>query len=269
MTMLMTKASETVSATTGNAIELRNVRKVFQTAEANVVALDNAHFNVRQGEFVAVLGPSGCGKTTLLKIIGGLELPTSGQALLNGKPILGPQKETGIVFQTPALMAWRTVLENVLLPTEILGMGRKEAAARAFDLIELVGLADFARRYPHELSGGMQQRVGIARALVHSPRVLMLDEPFSALDTMTRGQLNLELLRIWSESKTTSLLITHSLSEAVFLADRVVVMSARPACVKEIVTIDLPRPRTPEMRVSPEFLALLESIGRIIGLEYL
>jgi NitT/TauT family transport system ATP-binding protein len=250
------------------AIGLRHVRKVFQSAEGPIVALEDASFSVGQGEFVAVLGPSGCGKTTLLKIIGGLELPSSGEAFLNGTPIHGPQKKTGIVFQTPALMAWRTVLENVLLPAEILGMSGQSAMSRARELIELVGLTDFSRRYPHELSGGMQQRVGIARALAHSPRVLMLDEPFSALDTMTRGQLNVELQRIWGESKTTSLLITHSLSEAVFLADRVVVMSARPAQVKEIVKIDLPRPRTPEMRVSLEFVALLESIGRIIGLEY-
>jgi NitT/TauT family transport system ATP-binding protein len=265
MENLHTTNSENISDA---AIGLRNVRKVFQSAEGPIVALEDANFSVGQGEFVAVLGPSGCGKTTLLKIIGGLELPSSGEAFLNGALIRGPQKKTGIVFQTPALMAWRTVLENVLLPAEILGMSGQSAMSRARELIELVGLADFSRRYPHELSGGMQQRVGIARALVHSPRVLMLDEPFSALDTMTRGQLNVELQRIWSESKTTSLLITHSLSEAVFLADRVVVMSARPARVKEIVKIDLPRPRTPEMRVSPEFVALLDSIGRIIGLEY-
>jgi NitT/TauT family transport system ATP-binding protein len=253
---------------TSTAIALDKLWKSYDTREGDVLAIQDVSFDIAQGEFISVLGPSGCGKTTLLKVIAGLESATSGEARLRGKTIRGPQRKTGIVFQTPALMAWRTALMNVLLPAEILGMPQAQARLSALELLELVGLRDFANKYPHELSGGMQQRVAIARALIHKPEILLLDEPFSALDTMTRGQLNLELLRIWSESRTTSLLITHSIPEAVFLSDRVVVMTARPARIVEIVTIDLPRPRTAEMRVSAEFLRLMDRVGRIIGLEY-
>jgi NitT/TauT family transport system ATP-binding protein len=250
------------------AIEIERLSKRYQTRDGDILALQDVTFGIRAGEFVSVLGPSGCGKTTLLKVIAGLEAATQGEARMHGKAIRGPQRKTGIVFQTPALMKWRTALKNVLLPAEILKMPEAPARAAAMQLLELVGLKDFANKFPHELSGGMQQRVAIARALVHKPEILLLDEPFSALDTMTRGQLNVELLRIWSESRTTSLLITHSIPEAVFLSDRVVVMTARPARIAEIVAIDLPRPRTPEMRVSADFLRLIDRIGRIIGLEY-
>ena len=250
------------------AIEIAGIGKRYATRDGEVHALENVSFEIAPSEFVAVLGPSGCGKTTLLKMIAGLENPTTGEARIHGRPIRGPHRKTGIVFQTPALMQWRTALSNVLLPTEILKLPEAQARTDAQALLKLVGLADFANKFPHELSGGMQQRVAIARALVHKPEILLLDEPFSALDTMTRSQLNVELLRIWNDSRTTSLLITHSIPEAVFLADRVVVMTARPARVAEIVTIDLPRPRTPEMRVSQDFLRLTDRIGRIIGLEY-
>ena len=250
------------------AIEIAGIGKRYATRDGEVHALENVSFEIAASEFVAVLGPSGCGKTTLLKMIAGLENPTTGEARIHGRPIRGPHRKTGIVFQTPALMQWRTALANVLLPTEILKLPEAQARSDAQALLKLVGLADFANKFPHELSGGMQQRVAIARALVHKPEILLLDEPFSALDTMTRSQLNVELLRIWNDSRTTSLLITHSIPEAVFLADRVVVMTARPARVAEIVTIDLARPRTPEMRVSQDFLRLTDRIGRIIGLEY-
>ncbi len=251
------------------AIEIAGIGKRYDTRDGEVLALEDVSFEIAQSEFVAVLGPSGCGKTTLLKLIAGLENPTAGEARIHGKAIRGPHRKTGIVFQTPALMQWRSALANVLLPTEILKLPEAKARADAQALLKLVGLADFANKYPHELSGGMQQRVAIARALVHKPEILLLDEPFSALDTMTRSQLNVELLRIWNDSKTTSLLITHSIPEAVFLADRVVVMTARPARVAEIVAIDLPRPRKPEMRVSQDFLRLTDRIGRIVGLEYM
>ena len=250
------------------AIAIDRVSKRYVTRDGPVPALQDVSFEIAKSEFVAVLGPSGCGKTTLLKIISGLELASQGEARINGAAIRGPQRKTGIVFQTPALMKWRTALANVMLPAEILGLPDGSARAGALDLLDLVGLRDFTAKYPHELSGGMQQRVAIARALIHKPEILLLDEPFSALDTMTRGKLNVELLRIWSESKTTSLLITHSIPEAVFLADRVVVMTERPARIAQIVTIDLPRPRTPEMRVSAEFVRMIDRIGRIIGLEY-
>jgi NitT/TauT family transport system ATP-binding protein len=251
------------------AIEIERLSKSYETRDSTVVALDDVTFQIDKSEFIAVLGPSGCGKTTLLKVLAGLERPTLGEVRKNGRTVQGPDRSTGIVFQSPALMKWRSALNNVLLPAEILRLPAEPSRKAANELLELVGLSEFSDKLPHELSGGMQQRVAIARALVHKPQILLLDEPFSALDTMTRGQLNVELLRIWSESKTTSMLITHSIPEAVFLADRVVVMTARPAKIAEIVTIDLPRPRLPELRVSPEFLRFTDKIGRIIGLEYM
>lgn len=251
------------------AIEYQNVSKRFETKEGPVNAVNDVSFQVHEGEFVSVLGPSGCGKTTLLKILAGLELPTQGTVKVNGRAVAGPHQGTGIVFQAPALLKWRNSLDNVLVPAQILRMGSKQSRERALQLLDLVGLREFAGKLPHELSGGMQQRVAIARALVHDPAILLLDEPFSALDTMTRGQLNVELLRIWSESRKTSLLITHSIPEAVFLSDRVIVMTARPAKVAEVVTIDLPRPRVPAMRTSAEFTKIVDRIGRIFGLEYM
>ncbi|NGO53466.1 ABC transporter ATP-binding protein [Allomesorhizobium camelthorni] len=249
-------------------IEARDLRMVYNQGTDPVLALDNVNLDVNEHEFVSLVGPSGCGKTTLLKLVSGLASPSAGHLNVDGKRVSGPQKKIGFVFQVPALMKWRTIQQNVLLPAEILGMRKAEALERAQELIELVGLKGFEKRYPHELSGGMQQRVGIARALIHDPSILLLDEPFSALDIMTRGQLNLELLRIWSERRKTSLLITHSISEAVFLSDRVVVFSARPAKVLEVVQIPLPRPRVPEMRVSREFIDLVDHVGRLIGLEF-
>lgn len=251
------------------AIEYQNVSKRFDTDDGAVYAVNDVSFKVRNGEFVSILGPSGCGKTTLLKMLAGLEIPTQGTIKVNGKEVKGPHQGTGIVFQAPALLKWRNSLENVLVPSQILGQNAKQSRERALKLLDLVGLREFAGKLPHELSGGMQQRVAIARALVHDPAILLMDEPFSALDTMTRGQLNVELLRIWSESRKTSMLITHSIPEAVFLSDRVIVMTARPAKVAEIVTIDLPRPRVPAMRTSPEFTKIVDHIGRIFGLEYM
>lgn len=264
LSMKMTEV-QTASPT---AIEIDRLSKRYETKDGPVLALDNVSFGIGKSEFISVLGPSGCGKTTLLKVLAGLEIASQGEVRMHGKPVTGPNRRTGIVFQTPSLMQWRSALNNVLLPTEILGLPADQSKNNALQLLELVGLSDFANKLPHELSGGMQQRVAIARALVHKPDILLLDEPFSALDTMTRSQLNVELLRIWNDSKTTSMLITHSIPEAVFLSDRVVVMTPRPAQVEEIVTIDLPRPRTPEMRVSSDFVRFTDRIGRIIGLEY-
>jgi NitT/TauT family transport system ATP-binding protein len=249
-------------------IELENVCKTYATRDGSVATLDGVGFSVGAQEFVSVLGPSGCGKTTVLKMIAGLVSASAGILRVDGQPVSGPQRKIGIVFQVPALMRWRHSLDNVLLPTEILGLERGRYRERAHELLRLVGLSDFANRYPNELSGGMQQRVAIARALVHDPSILLLDEPFSALDMMTRNQLNIELLRVWSERRKTSLLITHSIPEAVFLSDRVVVLGPRPAKVLEIVPIDLPRPRVPEMRVSRPFVEIVDHIGRRIGLEY-
>ena len=211
------------------AIELDDVTKSYRTSDGEIPTLDRISFNIREGEFVAVLGPSGCGKTTILKVIAGLVPQTSGSVKVDGQQVTGPQRKIGIVFQVPALMKWRKVLENILLPAEILGLDPAIARARAAELLALMGLSDFAGRYPHELSGGMQQRVGIAHALIHDPSILLRDEPFSALDMMTRNQLNIELLRILSKRRKTSLLITHSIAEAIFLSDRVVVLGPRPA----------------------------------------
>lgn len=250
------------------AIEVCGLSMIYNQDTDPLLTLNKIDLKVQNQDFVALVGPSGCGKTTLLKLISGLAVPTSGSLKVEGKPVRGPQRKIGIVFQVPALMKWRSVRDNVLLPAEILRLDREESLERAQHLIDLVGLTGFETKYPHELSGGMAQRVGIARALIHDPSILLLDEPFSALDMMTRGKLNLELLRIWSERRKTSLLITHSISEAVFLSDRVVVLSERPAEVIEIVKVTLPRPRTAEMRVSEEFMELVERIGRRIGLEY-
>ena len=206
-----------------------------------------------EGEFVAVVGPSGCGKSTLLKILAGLLSSTDGSASLRGTRIQGPRRDIGVVFQAPVLFPWRTVLDNVLLPIDVQGQGRERYLPAARDLLTLVGLRDFERRYPWELSGGMQQRVAITRALIHDPAMLLMDEPFGALDAMTREHMNLELQRIWMEKKKTVFFITHSIPEAVFLADRVLVMTPRPGRVVDDLRIKLPRPRGLDAMTAPEF----------------
>jgi NitT/TauT family transport system ATP-binding protein len=250
------------------AIEVADLHKTYATSAGEISALDGVSFRIEPGEFVSVLGPSGCGKTTVLRIIAGLTPKTSGMVEVDGVPVTGPQRKIGLVFQVPALMKWRTALENVLLPAEILRLDRSSSRARAQQLLELVGLSEFAGRYPRELSGGMQQRVAIARALAHDPAILLLDEPFSALDMMTRNQLNIELLRIWSERQKTSLLITHSIPEAIFLSDRIVVLGPRPARILDVVTVSLQRPRDASIRVSSAFMQIVDRIGRLVGLEY-
>src|SRR5690349_21530040 len=219
------------TAPAGDGRELIGVHllsKVYQTGRAPVVALDNIDFTVGEGQFVAVVGPSGCGKSTLLKILAGLLPASKGEARLQGTPIAGPRRDIGVVFQSPVLFPWRTVLGNALLPVDVQRLGRDKLRGRAMDLLSLVGLDGFETRYPWELSGGMQQRVAMVRALVHDPAILLMDEPFGALDAMTREQMNLELQRIWLERRKTILYITHSIAEAVFLADRVFVMTPRP-----------------------------------------
>jgi NitT/TauT family transport system ATP-binding protein len=255
-------------ATSAPTIEVAELSKTYAARDGEIVTLDAVSFSVAPQEFVSVLGPSGCGKTTVLKIIAGLVPATAGAVYVDGTRVTGSQRKIGIVFQVPALMRWRTAIDNVMLPGEIIGVDPAQNRKRAAELMTLVGLAEFTNKYPAELSGGMQQRVAIARALVHDPTILLLDEPFSALDMMTRNQLNIELLRIWSERRKTSLLITHSIPEAVFLSDRIVVLGPRPAHVLEVVPVSLPRPRTPDMRVSSEFMRIVGHIGRRIGLEY-
>lgn len=250
------------------AIEVADLYKTYATGAGEIPALEGVSFRIEPGEFVSVLGPSGCGKTTVLRIIAGLASKTGGIVEVDGIPVTGPQRKIGLVFQVPALMKWRTALGNVMLPAEILRLDRTSSRVRAQQLLELVGLAEFADRYPRELSGGMQQRVAIARALAHDPAILLLDEPFSALDMMTRNQLNIELLRIWSERRKTSLLITHSIPEAIFLSDRIVVLGPRPARILDVVTVSLPRPRDASVRVSVAFMQIVDRIGRLVGLEY-
>ena len=235
-------------------ISVSGLNKVYRTREGvDIQALSNVNFQIREGEFITVVGPSGCGKSTLLKILAGILRRTSGEVALRQQPIDGPSRDVGVVFQAPVLLPWRTVLENVMLPVEIQKRDRAQYAEHAKTYLRMVGLENFGGKYPNELSGGMQQRVGISRALVHDPALLLMDEPFGALDAMTREAMNLELLRIWTESKKTVLLVTHSIPEAVYLADRVIVMSPRPGRISEIMDIDLPRPRPLEIINSEAF----------------
>ena len=218
-----------------------------------VPALQGIHLAASQGEFVTLVGPSGCGKTTLLRIVAGLIAPTSGEVKVSGRSLRGPTRDIGIVFQVPALMAWRSVLDNILLQIEIRRLAVAQYRARALELIKLVGLSGFEDRYPYQLSGGMQQRVSICRALVHDPSLLLMDEPFGALDALTREHMNVELQRIWLERRKTVLFVTHSTTEAVFLADRVLVMTARPGRIGDMLDVDLPRPRTLDVMTTEKF----------------
>ncbi len=249
-------------------ITVSNLNKKYITTRREVVhALTELNFEVDEGEFLCVLGPSGCGKSTLLKILGGLLPRTSGRVLLKGSPISGPRKDVGIVFQDPVLLPWRSVLQNTLLPSEVIGLDPKVTVPRAKDLIRLVGLDGFEDKYPQELSGGMRQRNAIIRALIHDPAVLLMDEPFGALDAMTREQMNLELQRIWLESKKTIFFITHSIPEAVFLADRIIVMTARPGKIAETISVDIARPRSLSTMGDERFVSLTQRIRRLLYAE--
>ncbi len=241
-------------------VRVTNLSKTFH--KRGLKALDNVEVTLHHGTFTSVIGPSGCGKSTLLKIMAGLIPATSGEVLLSGKPVTGPRQDIGIMFQQPTLLPWRTALQNVLLPIEI-RFGSDVAQAQseeALKLLELVGLAGFEQVHPYELSGGMAQRVAICRMLVTEPTILLLDEPFGALDELTREYMNVELQRICRERDATAFMVTHAIPEAVFLADRVFVMSARPGRIAEIVDVDLPRPRTLDMMTTPEFGALVRHV---------
>ena len=249
-------------------ISVANLEKEYVTASREIVrALTDINFEIAEGEFVSVVGPSGCGKSTLLKILGGLLSRTSGSCALKNTPIDGPRDDVGIVFQDPVLLLWRNVLENTMLPAEILGLDVRKTLPRAHELIRLVGLDGFEDKYPHELSGGMRQRNAIIRALIHDPSVLLMDEPFGALDAMTREQMNLELQRIWLESEKTVFFITHSIPEAVFLGDRVIVMTPRPGRISEIIPVNIPRPRSLSTMGDGMFVELTQKIRSLLYVE--
>jgi NitT/TauT family transport system ATP-binding protein len=231
---------------TTHLIEVRNLTKIYGSGSKSVVALQNVNFGVRKDEFFTIIGPSGCGKSTLLNLIAGLDKPSLGEILIDGKKVEGPNPELmAVVFQEYALYNWRTVLSNVEFGLEIRGVGKAERREKALKYIRLVGLSGFEDKYPSQLSGGMKQRAALARALSLETKVLLMDEPFGALDEQTRLLLGIELTRIWEETKKTIVFVTHSLSEAAYLSDRILVMSARPGIVKKIVEVNIPRPRDP------------------------
>jgi NitT/TauT family transport system ATP-binding protein len=256
----VSRAAEATAAAPA-LIRVEGVDKRYAVRQGEPVqALSGIDFELRDGEFLSVVGPSGCGKSTLMRIMAGLDGPSRGRVLLGDVPVTRPRRDIGVVFQQATLLPWRTVLDNVLLPAQMQRLDRASSTARARDLLDLVGLSGFSDKYPFELSGGMQQRVAICRALVCDPRILLMDEPFGALDAMTREQMNVELMRIQAEQKKTIVFITHSIPEAVFLGDRVMVMTARPGRVAQMAEVDLPKPRTLATMGSPGFAAQCNDI---------
>jgi NitT/TauT family transport system ATP-binding protein len=252
----------------GKLIEIRALEKRFRTRSGEVVhALSNVDLFIAENEFISVVGPSGCGKTTLLRILAGLEQASGGAAMVAGETISAPRPDVGVVFQQATLLPWNTVLDNVLLPVQLRGDKSPESRERALSLLAFMGLGEFAKKYPFELSGGMQQRVSICRALMRDPKILLMDEPFGALDAMTREMLNMELMRLWSEEKKTVVFITHSIPEAVLLGDRVVVMSPRPGRISEVLTVDIPRPRSLKTMALPRFGEICDEIRSRFGAE--
>ena len=246
-------------------LELDRLSRTYRARDGVPVhAVNSLSCKIGTGEFISVLGPSGCGKSTLLMMIAGLLEPSAGRIFLRGRQLRGPEFDMGIVFQDPVLFPWRTVQANVELPAEVNGTDRVRRAQRACELIELVGLGGFERKYPYELSGGMQQRVAIARALMLKPSLLLMDEPFGALDAMTREQMNLEIQRISLESKTTVVFVTHSIPEAAFLSDRVLVMTGRPASIREDVVVDLARPRDIDLMASDQFGVYVRRLRKLL-----
>ena len=254
-----------------NLIKLKidNVVKEYEGRNGKTVALNGVNLDIKENEFICVVGPSGCGKSTLLNIIAGLHEPTSGAAYLDGKKIEGTGVERGVVFQQYALFPWRTVLKNVMFPLEMKKTPKEEAEKIALKYIKAVGLEGFENSYPKELSGGMKQRVAIARAYAADPEVLLLDEPFGALDAQTRVQLQTELLETWQNEKKTCFFITHDVDEAIILAQRVIIMSARPGRIKKIVEVDIPYPRTQATKTDPRFLELKTEVWNEVYQEYL
>jgi NitT/TauT family transport system ATP-binding protein len=254
------------SSVTSDLLVVREVEKTYRTlGDSSVTALAPTNLVVQPGEFVGIVGPSGCGKTTLLNIVAGLIPPSMGEIRFQGRPIDGPSREIGMIFQRPVLLPWKRIIDNVMLPAIVMGLKpRSIFRERAVSLLAMVGLEGFENAYPRELSGGMQQRAAIARALVCESNLLLMDEPFAALDALTREEMNMELLRIWSETRKAVIFITHNIPEAVLLCDRVVVMTARPGKVREIIPIDLARPRSLSLLGDPRFGALTDHIRSLL-----
>ncbi len=265
---MLDKAPNARVSAAARSVDLKNIFMSFNIKGKKLEALKDVSLSIAEGEFVSLLGPSGCGKSTLLKITAGLLNPTQGEAAIGGLTVNRPQTDIGIVFQSPILLEWRKVLDNLMIQVEARNLPRKEYEERARKLLASVGLSGFENAYPYELSGGMAQRVSVCRALIHDPSLLLMDEPFGALDALTRDQMMIDLQRIWLSSRKTVLFVTHSIPEAVFLSDRVVVMSPRPGTISRVIDIDFPRPRRLNMRASEAFnqhqaaiLRLFETMG--------
>ncbi|HKU38998.1 MAG TPA: ABC transporter ATP-binding protein [Polyangiales bacterium] len=245
-------------------LEVNGLGRSFQSDQGYVAALENISFEAHRREFICIIGPSGCGKSTLIRILAGLDQPTSGQMLLDGKPVSGPGPDRGMVFQGYTLFPWRTVLENVMFGLEMRGLRRTAAEEEALEWVEIVGLRRFANAYPHELSGGMKQRVAIARALANRPRILFMDEPFAALDAQTRAQMQNYLIQLWKQIDITVVFVTHDLDEAVYLADRILVLGAHPGHVRELIEVPVPRPRAREQLLCAQFIATKKHLEGLI-----
>jgi NitT/TauT family transport system ATP-binding protein len=245
-------------------LTLRNISMIYSQRGQRFAALRDVSLEVQAGEFISLVGASGCGKTTLLRIVDGLVPPSRGEVLVNGKAVTKPGPDRGFVFQQDALFPWRTVLDNILFGLEVRGKVKRDARVRADALVRLVGLGGFEHHFPHELSGGMRQRANLARALTIDPDILLMDEPFAALDAQTREIMQSELLRIWRNNRKTVLFVTHQIDEAVYLADRVVVMTSRPGQIKAVLDVDIPRPRDLSVKRTPQFLGLVDAIWKMI-----
>lgn len=264
-----TTASPAVAAQGEALISMHNLRKVYRKGAQEFLAISDVTLDIHEGDMVSLVGPSGCGKSTLLKILSGLHGHDGGSLQIGGASGAAfiPGRDVGMVFQQPLLLKWRSILENVLLPADILGLPRKAAVERAHGLLEMVGLTGFADKHPYELSGGMQQRASIARALIHDPKLVLMDEPFGALDALTREKMNLEMLRIWEESSKTFVVVTHSIQEAVFLGSHCAVMTAGPARMADFFRIDLPKPRKLHIKTTPMFGDYVTRIYDLLGVE--
>lgn len=256
----------TTATQTVPLVRVRGLTKEYRSGDMDMVALSGMSLEVREGEFLSLLGPSGCGKSTALNVMGGLLEPTDGTVTFEGRPLEGPSRYIGMMFQQAVMFPWRTTVENVLLPIEVFGQSKKEYRAKAEELLATVGIREFANSYPWQLSGGMQQRAALARVLIHDPKLLLLDEPFGALDEFTRETMNQELLKLQKLTGATAVLVTHNINEAVFMSDRIAVMSARPGRLVGVLDIPFERPRSPELTLTPEFAKLALEARTMLGL---